>query len=402
MKTARWRVRQAMWYFQCVYIAVGTFQTCNLALLHAADAPIDQTKPLGVHPHRKSPIMKTASNAFAAFRDGTKVICADDNVAELWDTTTGHKLLSLKHSEVVIGVAIAPDEKTLLTITAGRENPVHLWNLENGKTLQEYPSPFRNSVVNATAEKNNTSGWDIHNSVSWDFFHRDYAPRTGFGFTSVAFSPTGQEFATGSENGVVIVWNTTTGKEISRMVGKVERIWSVVFSPDCTRLFTLSCSGMVAIWDTKTNALVKQFKESEGQEHLYTSLLFSSDSKQFIFYGSNHQAICDIRTGKKVQCLPKAISVDKCITLLSGENKLHSKDGYLLDIYYITRGKVVNHHARFPCVAFRYAHSNVICAEYLPDISAIMTVEVEDDENTMHEDWTTISIVPLAEFHQTQ
>ena len=402
MKTTIGQLQQAVRILQCICVVVGVLQPGSAKLLRAADAPIDRTKLLGVYPRSQPLILKTASNAFAAFRDGSKVVCADNDVAELWDMTTGNKLLSMKHPEVVIGVAIAPDEKTLLTITAGRENPVRLWNLENGKVLQEYPSPFRNIAGSVPVEKDGRSGWNLWDSPTiWRFSRSGYLPKTGFGFTSIAFSTNGQEFATGSEDGTVILWNTKAGKEMTRMVGKAERLWSIVFSPDGTRLLTSSWNGRVALWDTKKKILVKQFEETEGREHVYTSLPFSSDGKRFIFYSSKRKSICDVETGEEVRRLPKSISVSRCIALLPGDDKLLCQDGHLLEVYDIATGKVVCRHIREFGVHLGYAYPNVVYVDYLPNIAAVMAVEIDNDENTSHEDWTTISIVPLSEFRES-
>jgi hypothetical protein len=40
----------------------------------------------------------------------------------------------------------------------------------------------------------------------------------------------------------------------------------------------------------------------------------------------------------------------------------------------------------------------VAYVKYLPALHAAMVVEAENDENTLHQDWTVISIVPLGAF----
>ncbi len=42
--------------------------------------------------------------------------------------------------------------------------------------------------------------------------------------------------------------------------------------------------------------------------------------------------------------------------------------------------------------------TSVAYVKYLPALHAAMVVEAENDENTLHQDWTVISIVPLGAF----
>lgn len=402
MNTEIWRVRRGVRVLRFLCVAVGLFQAGVAEPIYSADATVNQTKLLGVYPHSVPLVLRTASNAFAPSRDGSKVVCADADVAQLWDMTTGKKLLSMKHPEVVIGLAIAPDGKTLLTITTGREQPVRLWDLENGKMLREYPSPFR-KVAETAAEKENKYGWNQwENPKIWVFSRSGYAPKTGLGFTSIAFSATGKEFATGSEDGVVNIWDTETGKEIARMVGKEERLRSVVFSPDGTRLLASGWNGRVALWDTKTKALVKQFEGTNGErDYIINSLPFFSDGKRFIVYNSyssEKRAIVDAQTGEEVRRVLKDIKVGECIALLRGDKTLLFQQGHLLKLYDIDTGKATSHHLRKSGVNPGYFQPNVVYVMYLPDISAVMAVELENDENTKDQDWTTVSIVPVSEF----
>lgn len=377
-----------------------------------AGPPTDRKQLLGVYPSSGPLVLKTGAGAFAAFRDGSKVVCANRRFAEVWDMTTGQRVQTMEHPEVILAVAISPDDKALLTVTAGRESPVRRWDLDKGKLVREYASPFAKAVPAGPIGEDRRSGWNLwdHPRI-WRFVRSSCVPKTGFGFTSVAFSLTGREFATGCEDGTLIVWNTETGKETVRIRGDSARLWSPVFSPDGTRILTSSMEDAVQLWAIPAKTLVKEYQEQnrDGWVPGYRiPVAFSSDSKRFAFYGPKTQAIrvCDAKTGEVVRELPEnmcangqlALSLGGCITFLPGDNKLLSNTGWVLKVWDIDSGKVLRRHVCQSGVNAGYESPSVHFVEYLPGISAAMAVEVENDENTREVDWTVISIVPISAF----
>ena len=187
----------------------------------------------GVHPHEPPVILHTTAHAFAAFADGSRVVCANYKFAELWDLTTGEKILSLPHPEIVLACAISPDEKSLLTVTTGRTSPVRLWSLVSGEIVREYPSPFEGNCSASETESRDSSGWNLwDNPRTWRFPRRGYLPETGFGFTAVAFSPRGNLVAAGCEDGTILFWNVQEQQEAQRIMGNGKRLILLLFSPD--------------------------------------------------------------------------------------------------------------------------------------------------------------------------
>jgi general transcriptional corepressor TUP1 len=52
------------------------------------------------------------------------------------------------------------------------------------------------------------------------------------GLTSVAVSPDGRTVAAGSLDAVVRVWDAQTGKQLARLAGHSDSVYSVAFAPD--------------------------------------------------------------------------------------------------------------------------------------------------------------------------
>ena len=66
---------------------------------------------------------------------------------------------------------------------------------------------------------------------------------------SVSFSPDGKFIASGSWDGMVCLWDVSSGKEIRRMEGHTGWVESVSFSPDGKFIASGSSDGMVRLWD---------------------------------------------------------------------------------------------------------------------------------------------------------
>ena len=66
---------------------------------------------------------------------------------------------------------------------------------------------------------------------------------------SVAFSPDGQRFLSGGQDGTVRVWNADTDKPVGEpLTGHTGAVLSVAFSPDGQRFLSGSQDGTVRMW----------------------------------------------------------------------------------------------------------------------------------------------------------
>ncbi|MEA2335069.1 MAG: hypothetical protein QOG40_1559, partial [Solirubrobacteraceae bacterium] len=69
---------------------------------------------------------------------------------------------------------------------------------------------------------------------------------------SVALSPTGAVFATGSSDGSTQVWSASDGTLRATLVGETTRVGHVSFSPDGRWLVGAGADGMVHVWDVRS------------------------------------------------------------------------------------------------------------------------------------------------------
>jgi WD40 repeat protein len=65
----------------------------------------------------------------------------------------------------------------------------------------------------------------------------------------VAFSPDGRRLGTGSQEGLITVWDVSTGRVLRTLTGHTSGVTSVAFSPDGRRLAASSGGGVIKVWD---------------------------------------------------------------------------------------------------------------------------------------------------------
>ena len=88
--------------------------------------------------------------------------------------------------------------------------------------------------------------------------------------TSFSFSPDGHTVATGGYDGIIRLWDITSGKFIRALVGHGSYVYGLAFSPDGNVLASAgSFDGTVRIWNPKTGMTLRTLKNHKG----YTAAL---------------------------------------------------------------------------------------------------------------------------------
>jgi WD40 repeat protein len=110
--------------------------------------------------------------------------------------------------------------------------------------------------------------------------------------TSLAFSPDGAYFATGSREKAIKLWNVATGQEIRTLGGHASWVSSVAFSPDGRSLASADGQGTVKVWDvaagrelqtlpgnTEDQGLIDTQKKKKKAVAVAGSVAFSPDGR---------------------------------------------------------------------------------------------------------------------------
>ncbi len=122
-------------------------------------------------------------------------------------------------------------------------------------------------------------------------FHGD-----GLDLRSAAFSPDGRMMATAYQS-IIMLWDVGSTRMISRLNGHRDTIFALAFSPDRRFLASGSNDGLIVLWDLVSGAMAAKFVTSGG----VSSISFSPNGRYIVsgqFNGT--QEIWDIHAGRRL------------------------------------------------------------------------------------------------------
>jgi WD40 repeat protein len=181
--------------------------------------------------HQRLALVSQTVRSLAFSPDGSRLATGDtDNAVKIWDTATGHEILTLRgHFDWVRDLAFTPDGHRL--VSAGDDNKVLVWDarpLREGEKIGQ--------------ERFTLTGH--RNSVN-----------------TVAFQPEGTLLATGSADGTVKLWDTRTGREKRTLPMTLEKVHTVAFTPDGRGVAVAGQPpALLSILDPLTGEVVRQVK----------------------------------------------------------------------------------------------------------------------------------------------
>jgi dipeptidyl aminopeptidase/acylaminoacyl peptidase len=166
----------------------------------------------------------------------------------------------LKHDNMVIGAAFAPDGKT--AATGGWDNLIRVWDVSTGKEIRRI------------------SG---HQKPIY----------------AVAFTPDGTRLASGSEDRTIRIWDPANGKELRKLEGHLAGVTRVAFTPDGKRLASAGYDQTVRVWDVANGTEVQKWG---GQQRGFTSFALSPDGKRLATGAADHSVrLLEIESGKELR-----------------------------------------------------------------------------------------------------
>jgi WD40 repeat protein len=205
--------------------------------------------PVGV------PIRETGSLAFSP--DG-RILAASsylDHEILLWDLAAGRERARLRgHESPVTSLAFAPDGRSLAS-GGESDRAIVLWDPATGRPrrrLGVLPVPVTCLVYSPDGH------WLAWNDVRdsqvrlWDLegrrLDRSIASVSSSARNPLAFSPDGRMLATARYDGVVRLWDLSTGTELRRLGEPGDRLTGVAFSPDGRLLAAIGTDADIRLW----------------------------------------------------------------------------------------------------------------------------------------------------------
>jgi WD40 repeat protein len=250
--------------------------------------------------------------------DGQRLASASaDGMVRVWDASpfgesADRRILTVcEDGGAIYGLTFSPDSRRLAS--AGSDNAVKIRDAETGRellVLRGHKSPVFSVAFSSGPEGQHRllSGSNDQTVKLWDpltgqeLFTSPPDAFTGM-VRSVAFSPNGETFATGSQE-MLQLWNTRAGRPLAPpQHADAEHVGCVVFSPDGKRLATAGSYRIVRLWEVAGGKLTLAHA-CEGHGTKVFSVAFSPDSRLLASGDFNGRVIVwDAATGDKKDTL---------------------------------------------------------------------------------------------------
>lgn len=182
-----------------------------------------------------------------------------------------------EHTDVVQAVAFSADDVWLAS--GGWDGAVMLWDVSKAKEPGEPddPAPWRRTK------------WDERNGKLRFALRGPIAQ-----IWSVAFSPDGKTLAAAYEDGNVVLWDPTTGKERSRL-GHAATVKCIAIAPDGGTLAAGCEDGTLKLWDLAVGKERTAFKAHAS----ITSVAFAPDGKTLASAGDQEAKLWNVAPAKR-------------------------------------------------------------------------------------------------------
>ncbi len=190
--------------------------------------------------------------------DGNMLVtgCIDGS-ARIWNIKTGKQVRYLNHEDIVTAIELSADGKTIVTGELG--GAIRLWNFLTGKEINRFDQedPLVDMAFNSNSMTLITAYGNDVASV-WNINKGRKNIQIGYrkSITAAAFNSDASRVVTGGQN-IVQVWDTTTGKEITRFPHN-GRISDIAFSPTDNSIITGSVDNDVVFWSINSRGIYEQ------------------------------------------------------------------------------------------------------------------------------------------------
>ena len=195
----------------------------------------------------------------------------------LWEVATGKQIHRFEgHTQLVLSLAFHPTRPLLAS--SSQDGSVLLWDLSARKSLgllhrfeQEVRGlafrPDGNSLV-AACHDHRIAIWDWERSPTLPSPPHQFLTGHSGAVWSVGFNADGTMLASGSERGVIILWNGKTFEKLATLWGSTGQIRGLSFTRDSQLLAGASYGAPIIVWDL---ALLRRSLQDMGLGDLTAS-----------------------------------------------------------------------------------------------------------------------------------
>jgi WD40 repeat protein/serine/threonine protein kinase/tetratricopeptide (TPR) repeat protein len=296
-----------------------------------------------------------------------------DGTIKVWDVESGTEAMTLHGDEGQLHrVAFSPDGRRIAS-AGQKDNTIKIWDVVTGRELITIPKAhdgqaFIYSLAFSPDNKQICSG-------SWDQTMKVWDAATGKSVLtlrghegwvlSVAFSPDGKQIVSaGGADGTVKVWDVTVDHELTTLSGHHSSVSSIAFSADGRRLVSGSQGGMVKLWDTRSCCELMTLRDRQEEMYIY-SVAFSPDGRYVASGGCARTfTIWDVATGaERMTFHGHEGSVDAVTFSPDGKHIASASRDKTLKVWDASSGKEL--------ATLKGHESGVICVAFSPDGKSI-------------------------------
>ena len=194
-------------------------------------------------------------------------------VLRIWDARTGELLRKTNaHVHRISAIVFHPAGRWLAT--ASFDRTVKVWEAETGELLQTLRGHF--GVISGLACSRD--GRRLFSGGTEDKLVKVWDPLSGqeilnlrghINCHSLAFSPNGDQLASGGRDGSIRIWDATglKGNEGLESLNceHEHEVWSVDYSPDGLQIASGTWGGTLRLWDAQTGALSRTLTGGDVQ-----------------------------------------------------------------------------------------------------------------------------------------
>ena len=261
-------------------------------------------------------VMAAIGIYFVAFTPDNRLVTISDAM-RVWDVTNGRELRTIASSTMSLsglrgsdgGMVLTPDGQQLALVTESG-NEISLIDLGSAKEARKVKLPddnIENLQLSFSADGNLFVAGAVNKHFKlWNLTTKSdkELATTAKDFSQVRFSRDGRLLSL-SENYVVRIWETATGREVGQLQvpnSGASMQWDAfsAFSDDSKKIATAGFDTETIIWDLET---LKPLLRMTGRTNFAHDVSFNSDGTQL---SSGGRTRWDLRTGRglRVTLLP--------------------------------------------------------------------------------------------------
>jgi COMPASS component SWD3 len=210
---------------------------------------------------RSLPAHSDPVSAVDFVRDGTLIVsCSHDGLIRVWDTSTGQCLRTLVHEDnaPVTSVRFSPNGKYILAHTL--DSCIRLWDYANGK------GKCVKTYQGHTNAKYSLSG-------AFGTYGNRTDPKETYAFV-----------ASGSEEGLIVLWDVSSKNVLQRLSGHDEPVLAIDTHPREELLASAGLDRTIRIWKASPLPIIKS-EDTHGSNGYDPDVLpsnpFTADSPAF-------------------------------------------------------------------------------------------------------------------------